>query len=182
ETINALGHSYTENVVDPTYSEQGYTQHTCSVCGDSYKDNYTDKLILSAVSGLKITPASSSLTLSWDKNDNATGYFVQQYKDGEWKHIRQLARNTATTYTATGLSPSATYQYRVRAYVTESSATAYSEYVTIDGITNPTNITGVKAASTANSVTISWDKNDSATGYFVQQYKNGAWTHVRQLA
>ncbi len=183
ETINALGHSYTENVVDPTCTAQGYTQHTCSRCGDSYKDNFIDKLTLSAVSGLTITPVSlSSLTLSWDKVDSATGYFVQQYKDGEWQHIRQLARNTANTYTATGLAPFTAYQYRVRAYVTENTATAYSEYVTISGITNPTNITGVKASSTANSVTISWDKNDSATGYFVQQYKNGAWTHVRQLA
>lgn len=25
-------------------TEQGYTLHTCSVCGSSYKDNYTDKL------------------------------------------------------------------------------------------------------------------------------------------
>ena len=183
ETIDALGHSYRTEVVAPTYFEQGYTLHKCSVCGDSYKDNYTDKLVLSAVSGLKTTPASSSsLTLNWDKNDNATGYFIQQYKDGEWTHIRQLARNTATTYTATGLTPSTTYQYRVRAYYTDGSTTTYSDYTTISGTTNPANITGVKVSSTANSVTISWDKNNSATGYFVQQYKNGAWTHVRQLA
>ncbi|MGN0611849.1 MAG: lectin like domain-containing protein, partial [Ruminiclostridium sp.] len=42
ETINALGHSYTENVVDPTCTEKGYTLHTCSRCDDSYKDTYTD--------------------------------------------------------------------------------------------------------------------------------------------
>ncbi|MGN0610847.1 MAG: CIA30 family protein, partial [Ruminiclostridium sp.] len=175
--------TYTSKVIAPTYTEQGYTLYTCSVCGDSYKDNYTDKLVLSAVTGLKITPASSSsLTLSWDKNDNATGYFIQQYKNGEWKHIRQLARNTVTSYTATGLDTSASYQFRIRAYVTENSATAYSEYVTVSGETKLSGISGVKASSTADSVTISWDKIDSATGYFVQQYKNGAWTHVRQLA
>ena len=183
ETINALGHSYQTEVIAPTYTEQGYTLNNCSVCGDSYKDNYTDKLVLPAVTGLKIAPtSSSSVTLRWDKNDNATGYIIQQYKNGEWTHIKQLARNTVLSYTATGLTPSTTYQFRIRAYVTENSATAYSEFVTISGTTNPTNISGVKAASTANSVTISWDKNDSATGYFIQQYKNGAWTHVRQLA
>ena len=136
-----------------------------------------------AVTGLTVgASTSTSLSLNWTKNDSATGYLIQQYKDGEWKHIRQLARNTATTYTATGLAPSTTYQYRVRAYYTDGSTITYSDYTTISGTTNPANITGVKVSSTANSVTISWDKNNSATGYFVQQYKNGAWTHVRQLA
>ncbi|MGN0441313.1 MAG: dockerin type I domain-containing protein [Acutalibacteraceae bacterium] len=42
QTIAATGHKYTEKVVSPTTNEQGYTLHTCTVCGDSYKDNYTD--------------------------------------------------------------------------------------------------------------------------------------------
>ena len=67
--------------------------------------------VVTPVTGLKITPASSSsLTLSWDKNDSATGYIIQQYKNGTWTHVRQLARNTVTSYTATGLTPSTTYQ------------------------------------------------------------------------
>ncbi len=28
----------------PTIADQGYTLHTCTACGDSYKDNYTDVL------------------------------------------------------------------------------------------------------------------------------------------
>ena len=47
ETTNsspALGHDYRDTVVAPTTSSQGYTEHTCSRCGDSYRDNYTDKL------------------------------------------------------------------------------------------------------------------------------------------
>ena len=38
----ALGHSYTSTVIAPTPSSQGYTLHTCSRCGTSYKDNYTN--------------------------------------------------------------------------------------------------------------------------------------------
>lgn len=38
------GHKYTTKVVAPTTTSEGYTLHTCSVCGDSYKDNYTPKL------------------------------------------------------------------------------------------------------------------------------------------
>ncbi len=37
-------HSYTDVVTDPTCTEQGYTTHTCSVCGDVYTDTYTAAL------------------------------------------------------------------------------------------------------------------------------------------
>ena len=36
-------HKYTDTVVAPTCTEQGYTTHTC-VCGDNYMDSYVDAL------------------------------------------------------------------------------------------------------------------------------------------
>lgn len=41
-SIPVKDHKYTSAVTEPTCSEKGYTTHTCSVCGDSYKDTYTD--------------------------------------------------------------------------------------------------------------------------------------------
>lgn len=41
---NALGHDYDVTVVQPTVEERGYNLHECKRCGDSYKDNYVDKL------------------------------------------------------------------------------------------------------------------------------------------
>ncbi|MGM9599431.1 MAG: S-layer homology domain-containing protein [Faecousia sp.] len=43
-TIPKTAHSYTATVSAPTCTEKGYTTHTCSSCGDSYKDTYTDAL------------------------------------------------------------------------------------------------------------------------------------------
>ncbi len=40
----ALGHDYIAAVTAPTCTEQGYTTHTCSRCGDSYKDTYVNAL------------------------------------------------------------------------------------------------------------------------------------------
>lgn len=37
-------HSYIETVVPPTETEEGYTLHTCTVCGSSYKDNFKDPI------------------------------------------------------------------------------------------------------------------------------------------
>ena len=42
EIIPAPGHKYDSNVVDPTCAAGGYTEHTCSVCGDYYTDNATE--------------------------------------------------------------------------------------------------------------------------------------------
>ena len=38
------GHRFKEQVVAPTGLEEGYTIHTCSECGYSYRDNYQEKL------------------------------------------------------------------------------------------------------------------------------------------
>lgn len=43
-TGTALGHNYQAKTIDATCTEDGYTEHTCSRCGNQYKDKYTDKL------------------------------------------------------------------------------------------------------------------------------------------
>lgn len=35
-------HSYTTSVIDPTCTSRGYTLHSCSLCGDNYKDSYIE--------------------------------------------------------------------------------------------------------------------------------------------
>ena len=40
--IPKLGHNYSTRIVQPTITEKGYNLHTCTRCGDSYKDNYVD--------------------------------------------------------------------------------------------------------------------------------------------
>lgn len=49
-----ITHDYSiETVVKPTYTEQGYTLHKCSVCGAEYKDNFVDKLEMTVKYQLK---------------------------------------------------------------------------------------------------------------------------------
>ncbi len=42
EVVDAPGHDYVAVVTPPTCTDQGFTTHTCSRCGDSYEDSYTD--------------------------------------------------------------------------------------------------------------------------------------------
>lgn len=37
-------HDYVDSIVDPTCTEKGYTIHTCTICGESYKTDFTDAL------------------------------------------------------------------------------------------------------------------------------------------
>ena len=49
---DAKGHSYESAVTEPTCDKGGYTTYTCSACGDSYTDSYTDAV------GHNMIPAS----------------------------------------------------------------------------------------------------------------------------
>jgi len=52
------GCRYEVVVKNPTCLEQGYTTHTCTVCGDSYKDAYKDALGHSGEEGIILTAPS----------------------------------------------------------------------------------------------------------------------------
>ena len=44
ETLSPLGHDHRATVTAPGCTEGGWTDHTCTRCGDSYRDSYTDPL------------------------------------------------------------------------------------------------------------------------------------------
>ncbi len=175
-------HDYIATVVKPTYTAQGYTLHKCSVCGYSYKDNKTAKLTFSKVGGFKVKSlTSTNVTLQWNKNANASGYEIEQYKDSKWVKIATVDKNSTVRYTVKGLKAgTAGYQFRIRAYRNESSGKVYSGYSsTVKVNTNPYGVGGFKCSSkTSTSVTLKWNKGTTASGYQLQQYKNGKWVTI----
>ncbi|MBQ8931824.1 MAG: fibronectin type III domain-containing protein, partial [Ruminiclostridium sp.] len=76
------------------------------------------------------------ITIGWDKNDSATGYIIEQYKNGAWTQIAKITSNATTSYNVTGLSAGTKYQFRMKAYKTYTSSTFYSDYVTVSDTTN----------------------------------------------
>ena len=173
-------HSFTSTVVKPTETAQGYTLHTCTKCGYSYKDNYTPALKLTELTGVKVkTQGTASLTLAWDKNANAKGYIIEQYKGGKWTQIAKTSSNTAVTYTVNRLAADTTYTFRIKAYVISGESEIYGDYVRIAGKTRIANVASFKgSAVSASAVKLDWSKNDKATGYVIEQYKGGKWTAI----
>ena len=142
-----------------------------------------DKLLtLAKVTGFKVKSIfSTNVTLQWNKNANASGYEIEQYKSGKWVNVAKITSNATTSYTVKGLKAgTAGYQFRIRAYRTEGKNKAYSGYsATVKVNTNPYGVGGFKCSSkSSTSVILKWNKGTTASGYQLQQYKNGKWVTI----
>ena len=134
------------------------------------------------VSGFKCSSkTSTSVTLKWNKGTTASGYQLQQYKDGKWVTIYTGTKATSTSYTVKGLKAgTAGYRFRIRAYKTYGNTKQYGSWSSeVKVNTNPYGVGGFKVkATTKNSITLGWNKGTTASGYQLQQYKDGKWVTV----
>ena len=178
-TLQATGHKYTTSTVKPTYSAKGYTLYKCSLCGKSYKCNYTNMLVLPSVSGLKAASRTDkSITLGWNKNANATGYVIEYYNGAKWVKKSTVTKNTTVKYTVSSLKPGTVNKFRIRAY----KATNYSAYSYITVNTLPSAVSGFKTVSkTSSTSTLSWNKNTSADGYIIERYIVNRWVQTQKV-
>ena len=178
-TLQATGHKYTTSTVKPTYSAKGYTLYKCSLCGKSYKCNYTNMLVLPSVSGLKATSRTDkSITLGWNRNANATGYVIEYYNGAKWVKKSTVTKNTTVKYTVSSLKPGTVNKFRIRAY----KATNYSAYSYITVNTLPSAVSGFKTVSkTSSTSTLRWNKNTSADGYIIERYIVNRWIQTLKV-
>ncbi len=112
----------------------------------------------------------------------ATGYVVYRYDDVEKKWVR-MSKLTATSCTATGLTPGKTFKFGIKAYVNVNGKEVLStNYPTVvSEVIRTAEVTGFKSTeSTANSISLSWDKVAGAEGYVVYRYDDEAkeWKRV----
>lgn len=66
--------------------------------------------------GLKTKLSGTSVTLSWNKASNATGYQVYYFTTSGTSGFKKLSNATGTSYTAKNLKKGTTYYFKVRAY------------------------------------------------------------------
>ena len=152
--------------------------------GEKYaKDNglayeLLDKPTIANVTGFKVKSlTSTNVTLQWNKNANASGYEIEQYKSGKWTNVAKITSNATTSYTVKGLAAgTAGYKFRMRA-VRDGAYSDYTSVLTVN--TNPYGVSGFKCSSkTSTSVTLKWNKGTTASGYQLQQYKDGKWVTI----
>ena len=160
-------------VIDGLCAGTRYKVRVSAYKGDLYSPytyGYIDTLP-SKVTGITQTVTTSSLTLTWDKNESADGYTVQYYADGKWNE-KSLAGNDKTTVTIGSLKGYKSYKVRIKAYKGELQSAFDDIYIT----TAPTKVDGLKVKSAVDSkAVVTWNADTNADGYNVGYYIGGKW-------
>lgn len=130
---------------------------------------------LATVSGLSAASKSAgSVTLSWNKVKNASGYQLCSLnrKTGKWLIEYSGAK---TSFTDKSLSPGTVYTYRVRAFSKSGKKTTYGLFSPQkSALTRPNAVKTLKVGSvTGDSIELSWKRAEGADSYDVYQRASG---------
>ena len=178
-------HSYTAAVTAPTCTARGYTTYTCS-CGDSYVDNYTDRLGHDYVNGicsrcgeadpnymlaapeLKITTSSGKPKVYWNEVDGAVKYWLYRSTDGV--KFNYYDTTTSTNYTNRSTTIGTTYYYKVKAI---DANDARSEFSVVKSIMCKPAAPTVSINRSNGKPKLSWKSVSGAKKYWVYRSTDG---------
>ena len=172
ETINAPGHSWGgwATATKPTCTAQGVEQRTCSRCSKA-ETRY-------------ITALGHNYSSEWTIDKQATcsaeGSKSKHCTRCDAKTEVTAIPKTAHSYKTTVVAPTLTAQGYTLHECTVchySYKDSYTSQITLPAVT------GVKVKTQGSTLlTLAWDKNSSANGYVVEQYKGGKWTQITKTA
>ncbi|MDO4380006.1 MAG: fibronectin type III domain-containing protein [Clostridia bacterium] len=156
-----------ENSDNPDAIETEYLYSTAAL--------YTATTGLSRVKNLKVeTPTSSSLNVSWTKNDRADSYKLEMSKDNKtWEEV-DLSKQTkvendsisTVCYTIGGLEASTTYYFRVTAITSATPAITSPVSDVASAKTTPASITDLTYNNVKDtSLSLSWKPVEGAVKY-----------------
>lgn len=123
--------------------------------------------------------AANKVALTWNKAKNATSYKVFYKISGAktWTGIATV-RETSYTHTSSSKFPleaGKKYVYSIRSY--NSGSKRWSGYSKATAVTMPAAIPGIAkniaASTTGNSITLTWDKVNGATDYYIYSKEPG---------
>lgn len=151
------------------------------------KGEYTGKLTktfyISRVSGLKVKNYDTdSLTLTWTKQSNVTGYKIYKYSSGEYKYVGTVKGADNNVYTVKRLSPGRGYSFKVRAYKKDNGKIydgIQSGYMSAPTQPERTTITKLTTGTT-HYVSAYWSRR-TCTGYQVKIARNSSFTSYDRI-
>ena len=98
-------HTYSAVVVEPTCTTQGYTEYTCTKCGESYTADYVDALGHDEVVDIAVEPTCTETGLTEGKHcSRCNEVLVNQETVPALGHIEVVDKAVAPTCTKTGLT------------------------------------------------------------------------------
>lgn len=140
----------------------------------------TFKIVIGQTKGVAAkTQNTSSVTVKWTKDSAVTGYevYMATSRNGKYKKVASIKKNSTTSYKKTGLTAGKTYYFKVRAYKTVSGKIKYGAYSSIlTATTKPKAPSISKVTAGRKKATVKWKKVSGATGYQIQYATNSKFT------
>ncbi len=159
--------------------------------GGVFSDSSTSPVLLgrilsgkpAAPTGVKATPATGKITVSWNAVSGASKYQVARraYVDGAWGGWTNYTA-TSASYADSTVVAGTKYIYRVRAYA-GGVWSDYSSNVQVTAVAEAPAAPSISATAAAGKVTVKWAAVTGATKYRVfRQTKSGStWTTQEAL-
>jgi len=160
---SATSYSFEVLAYDARPNYGGYSNIASATTADTSPPSAPATLSANAVSGTQID-------LSWPAaTDNVavSGYLVERCSGVGCANFAQIAGTGSTSYSATGLSSSTSYTFRVRAYDAVPNYGSYSPVAsaTTPDVTPPTAPTSLTAAATSTTqINLSWPASTDDVG------------------
>ena len=142
----------------------------------------TFKIIPKKISKVSLSKkTTNSLTSSWNKLDDVTGYKIYKYdsKSEDYEYLKTIKGASTTSFTDSNLTDATVYKYKVRGYKTVDG-NAYNGFISNSFAES----TKVKTVSNLNlktrnttSLELSWDKVKNADGYRIYRLDTNTDTY-----
>ncbi len=190
-TAEEHSHEYTEIVIDPTCTEQGYTIHVCESCGDYYYTDYTDPTgheyedgycihcgeaepVVAVVPTLTgISNGKTGITVTWEAVEDTEQYLVLRRNSTTtpWTAWEVVATVSDTSYTDTDVVTGQIYRYTVAC--ADADGEQVGSYDTSGLAIRWVAPTTLKAANSKVGIELTWTEVENADGYIVSRKTSG---------
>lgn len=196
-TVTYGGQPLTQNV-DYTVSysnNKNIGKATVTITGKGIyqgKKSLTFKIIPKTMSAVSIKKRSTNyITLSWKKDSKCTGYQIYRATslNGSYKKVKNISKNSTTSYKNTKLTSGKCYYYKIRSYKKVNGSYYYGAFSYVKAIYTNTGYTKAaltkpgaaiyNSASTESGVVSTPAANKVLTVTYTTIGDNGSnWLHV----